>query len=712
MHQDANTPKLYSDAALKQPDSDQLGYREYAADIATTLDQSIPQEEFIVGINGQWGSGKSTIINFIDEELQAKPNPPTIIRFNPWWFSDDVDLIEKFLSQISASLQEYKKYDELRDQISRYANAFSKIPFSAFGVPVNKAAKAVADISKADPINIDELQIEIAEHLQSYDSDIVVIIDDIDRLSPEKIRHMFRVIKSVAAFPSITYVVALDQDVVTDALEGYEGVDDGQEYLDKLIQLPLDVPQPKEGTLHQFLSERLNQILYQSDAKFDDDRWNEVYHVGIRPIVETPRDAIRLANAVSTTIQGIDSEVNFVDLVCVETIRLHAPQVYQEMKESKDTLTFQKSYSSNNTSEGDPEEIFEDINLEDSEEIKIITFYLFPNCFSKLTRSLEGTSYEDNGDYFKRNRICNESKFSIYFRQSISEAEVPESVFSRGIKNTQFVDKFEEFLSNQLDNEGPTGRTGAYNFMAELHKRYDECLDVDTTLTVLLTTGDDLVIADPPRNRLDIGVEEYIVKTAGRLIADENQTNRFNLLKNVVSRKGPSYIKMELLNRLDQGILFGTNLSDDQDALLTSEQLTELRKMACDQVYQADFEELIEVPHIHEVLNYWTDWEERNQYEEWSEKHLSDEKNIFKLLNGLVETGQIYSTGKSGKVEYLDPNWLKPLISPEEALNRITGIGQLDKSQKHLYKILKHGIDILNKDRDPKSMQEWEQLNA
>lgn len=391
MRNDGDLSRLYSDAALDELEDDELGYGQFAADIANTIHSDVPDEEFVIGINGEWGSGKSTIVNFIEEELEEKDDSPTIVRFNPWWFSDDADLIEKYLSQLSANLPGDDGMEEVRDQIARFARTFSRIPGSSFGISADKMADGAADIIETDPIDINDLHEDISENLKDYDDDIVVIIDDIDRLPPAEIRHMFRVIKNIAAFPNITYVVAYDEPVVTEALEGYQGVSDGREYLEKIIQLPLDVPIPHEGALHQFLSDRLNRILYQSDTVFEEDRWEGAYHKGIKPVIETPRDAIRLVNAVSTAIQGIESEVNFVDIVCLETIRLFAPSVYGKIRSNKGKFTDQNS---GGLSRNYLNKVFEEADGNTISATKTLMCYLFPPV-------------DDSYDFTKKNKYKN-----------------------------------------------------------------------------------------------------------------------------------------------------------------------------------------------------------------------------------------------------------------------------------------------------------------
>lgn len=707
MKEDADAIGLYSDAALEDPMDDQLGYRKFATGIADTIDAEIVNEEFIVGIYGQWGSGKSTIVNFIEHELKHKSEPPTIIRFNPWWFSDEADLIEKYLSQLSASIEGYTDIDELRIKIASYARSFSKIPLSSFGIPANKAAESVAAIAETDPSNINELHEEIADHLANYDKNIVVIIDDIDRLPPAEIRHMFRVIKSVAAFPNITYVVAFDETVVTEALEGYQGVSDGQEYLQKIIQLPLNIPQPQKGTLHLFLSEKLNEIIYTSETLFDDDRWEKVYREGIQPLIETPRDSIRLANAVQTALRGIESEVNFVDVAGIETIRLHAPDVYEEIRINENKLTERI-----NVSERDTQLYKNIISCGDSsteDNIRRIIGHLFP-AVNRGLGVLDKKPTINSSDYSEQNRICNPNKFYIYYRQSVGTAEVTDSIMQHGIQTTTSAEAFSSFLENQLKYRGPKGRTRAYNFIAEFQERYDECHVTGATLRGLFKTGDKLVLADPPQNRVDLGSEEYIIELAGKLIAGRRESKRYELLEKSFKNSQSPYIMVAVINRIEQGATF-TDESDNKQVeqrLLKHKSLEQLKEIICDRIEEMAYSgSLFDAPHLHIIIKTWVEWDNTDICQSWFNTVLDSDEDMLEFLQGLIETGQVYSLGNSKEIRYLDPEWLEPLIDPEKALQIVENIVGLDQSEKESVTVLRESIRIRNQGSDPQSLNEW-----
>src|SRR5580700_7189380 len=82
------------------PENDRLNFRHLAKLIADGLHSMAPTEGFVVAIQGAWGSGKSSLVNFILHYLQDRPEDeqPLIARFDPWIFSGDEDLTVRFFA--------------------------------------------------------------------------------------------------------------------------------------------------------------------------------------------------------------------------------------------------------------------------------------------------------------------------------------------------------------------------------------------------------------------------------------------------------------------------------------------------------------------------------------------------------------------------------------------------------------------------------------
>ena len=89
--------------------------------------------------------------------------------------------------------------------------------------------------------NLKKTKDELKDKLKDLNKKIIVVIDDIDRLTSSQIRDIFQLVKQVADFPNIVYVLVMDKEVVCSALEKVHNMD-GNEYLEKIIQVPFEIP--------------------------------------------------------------------------------------------------------------------------------------------------------------------------------------------------------------------------------------------------------------------------------------------------------------------------------------------------------------------------------------------------------------------------------------------------------------------------------------
>jgi KAP-like P-loop domain-containing protein len=104
--------ELLHDAAISLPDEDLLGRKNFAKFLAKAIMTMPTEEGFVIGLQGGWGTGKSSILNLVrhyvehtaELSLPGKPSAPVIVRFNPWWFTGSDQLIQQFFKQISKNL--------------------------------------------------------------------------------------------------------------------------------------------------------------------------------------------------------------------------------------------------------------------------------------------------------------------------------------------------------------------------------------------------------------------------------------------------------------------------------------------------------------------------------------------------------------------------------------------------------------------------------
>jgi len=173
------------------------------------------------------------------------------------------------------------------------------------------------------PKGVPGLKLKVAEALRKTGNRFVFFIDDIDRLTPEEARDLFRAIKALADFPEVVYVLFFDREEVAKAL-GAALQMDGEKYLEKIVQAPFHLPAVGKEQLHNKLFSGLDVILTAKPQPFpfDRTRWAELFSTGLDHFIRKPRDIVRVLNAVSVSYPSLAGEVNPVDLIALEFLLL------------------------------------------------------------------------------------------------------------------------------------------------------------------------------------------------------------------------------------------------------------------------------------------------------------------------------------------------------------------------------------------------------
>ena len=104
-----NKNVFISDAPISSCEADILGRGKFAKSLAKNILRHEDKNTIVIGLYGKWGSGKSSIVNILLEDIkQTKEIPedkkPLIIEFNPWNFSEQDNLASVFFNEIANSL--------------------------------------------------------------------------------------------------------------------------------------------------------------------------------------------------------------------------------------------------------------------------------------------------------------------------------------------------------------------------------------------------------------------------------------------------------------------------------------------------------------------------------------------------------------------------------------------------------------------------------
>ncbi|GAA3954436.1 KAP family P-loop NTPase fold protein [Allohahella marinimesophila] len=343
-------------------DNDLLMRDGFVKRVTSLIDQLSPTRGFVVSIEGKWGSGKSSVLNMIKAELGARPTSsrPVCINFEPWLIGDRHALLQLFLTSLGTAIQlrdSNTKAKSIAAALDAYSELFDIValipgaaPLAALAkVLTKKGGEATGKIATMKESTLESRKQAVQEALKAYDRSVVVFIDDIDRLSAPEVYEMIRIIKAVGDFQNVGYIVAWDPDYVIRALKSLE-IPMAATYLDKIVQVRQTLPKISAAAHAQLMSaatDRLNPEAQPAQFSEAETRLQQMYHDGLRELLETPRDIARLFNAVELIEPSLRGELALSDIIGLEALKQKAPAVFSLIQGNPEWFVGQLSrYSS------------------------------------------------------------------------------------------------------------------------------------------------------------------------------------------------------------------------------------------------------------------------------------------------------------------------------------------------------------------------------
>src|SRR5258708_2022722 len=330
-----------SDHPIERTEDDVLGRTKLAKSFAQQILSLDASRGLVVGVLGPWGAGKTSVINLAERYLESNDVP--VLRFNPWMFSGADQLVDSFFIELSSQLRLRSDLADLGARLEEYGEAFSGLGWlPVVGTWIQRGKSAATFFAKMLARRKEGTagrRRRVEHALAALERPIVVVIDDIDRLTTPEIRDVFKLVRLTASFPKIIYVLAFDRSRVEQAL-AEQGIN-GRDYLEKILQIGLDLPAIPGHVLNKQIFNALDAALEKAATKgvLDANTWPDVFMEIVRPLVKNMRDVRRYAMAVQGTVNDLDGQVALVDVLGLEAIRVFLPEVFAELHRSVDGLT-------------------------------------------------------------------------------------------------------------------------------------------------------------------------------------------------------------------------------------------------------------------------------------------------------------------------------------------------------------------------------------
>lgn len=349
------TFSIKGDRVLAHGDEDKLGFRDISKRIVTSLVDRASQDGLVVGIEGAWGSGKSSLLFLIGDELEnsQKEERHSVINFRPWLIGNRDALITSLFGELSSRLDEaassagdssrtYKsRAKDASQALRRFMSALSttgatiEVMGDASGwAPIKwlgKGVRAIGEMTKGKsvPPQLSELKDKLVRALRDLNHRFIVTIDDVDRLEPAEVIEVLRLVRSVVDLPNVIYLLCYDSEILAESIERSVGVKSGKEYLEKIVQLTIMVPKPEPLQLRQWFYEELLKIVsVQSEGELTRLKLVIDYEGGQQ--LRTPRSVIRCLDAIRFFWPALrDADIDLADLVWLQLIKNGNPMLYR-----------------------------------------------------------------------------------------------------------------------------------------------------------------------------------------------------------------------------------------------------------------------------------------------------------------------------------------------------------------------------------------------
>jgi uncharacterized protein YjbI with pentapeptide repeats len=309
-----------------------LDFNLYRDAIVNIVKNSYPK--FTMGIFGDWGAGKTTLINSIDKALQTEKDL-IIVRVEAWRYKREQFALVSMLKTIAYALPAEKQFEDLRQKLETSAiNFLKKTPdiltsiitkyvseedeisqemFDSFKKEFNSKIQLIAELDR-DAVYFDGFE-EIRKEIKNLRLDnpafrIIVFVDDLDKCSPKKALEILEFIRVFHDIEGFIYIIGMSQDMMVKLsdIENNETSIEGEHYIKNLIQVPITLPKWSNQDIVKLVRDFIKKGMIHERFKEVVDKNIELISVAVD---NNPREIKRFLNNFIVAYEIFSSKKNF-----------------------------------------------------------------------------------------------------------------------------------------------------------------------------------------------------------------------------------------------------------------------------------------------------------------------------------------------------------------------------------------------------------------
>lgn len=342
-----------------------MDFQSLSVTIANIIKDSIPH--FTIGIYGEWGTGKTTLMRTIEKNLVSAEVPKTDqkilpIWFNAWQYDREENLATlSLMKNVAYEMSGHAKFDPVSKTILKGLTILGKditqnliqeiVANKEFGKE-NIIDDKIGQLNELyrESIYFDglkKIKSQMEEIRKSFGKDfrVVIFIDDLDRCSPDKALEVLESTKLFLGMEGFIFVVGLSHKTVTKLItKAYSATGvRGEDYLKKIIQIPIKIPSWSEENIIDLIDNKIKKNLHKEYTNFLSENSDMVARV----VDYNPRQLKRFVNNVIIAFETFASQKNFAkirfnEVFLVKILKSEWPDFYGELVKNQDFLEIVK----------------------------------------------------------------------------------------------------------------------------------------------------------------------------------------------------------------------------------------------------------------------------------------------------------------------------------------------------------------------------------
>ncbi|HJE03300.1 MAG TPA: KAP family NTPase, partial [Aliarcobacter thereius] len=542
-------------------------------------------------------------------------------RFEPWLYSNTEQLMSMFFKDLSNSIGKKEDLRKLSKLFSDYAEAFEAL--SNLPEPTGMLkflSKLLSFIFKklSCQKTLLQLKVDIENYIESLNKKILIVIDDIDRLSNNEIQQIFQLVKMLGNFKNTIYLLSMDDEIVANSLKEVQKYD-GYIYLEKIVQVPLRLPLSKKEDIFNYLYKNLQEIL-KDFLKYEDEKkyFDSLIDYDFSIFFDNLRDVNRYLNIFRFKKNALLNKVNKTDLAVLTALEVFEPEIYNYLKNNEDSLYgFKKDFTTT----------LELAKRIDKSYLKELLYKLFPNM-EDVNIEIERTI--KNRDYF-------EAYFCFTIDNRIYNKDL--DIFLENIKTKE---QFISQINNILIHEN--GQNIIENILKEI-LAYPKTAITDNVKLIIIDglfhIGDN-ILNNIRFKHNEQNIRNFILEVIENFIEQislGDKQKRYEIILNSFDDKSDSlfmyvyfvdnlldiYRKQELNGMIS---MFDLNISKDKEDILKSKLKNKINLFYIN-------DKLLDVPYLSYVLNILKILD-KEKYTIFIEEIKQNDEKLLRFVKGFV----------------------------------------------------------------------------